>query len=70
MCLIIFLKRFCPAVAPIGYIEDLNRVDVNDLKNFFLRWYGPNNATNTKVVLVGDITQNEILPKLAFLNKQ
>lgn len=31
----------------IGYIEDLNRVNVNDLKNFFLRWYGPNNATIT-----------------------
>ncbi len=29
----------------IGYIEDLNRVGVNDLKEFFLRWYGPNNAT-------------------------
>lgn len=29
----------------IGYVEDLNRVDVNDLKKFFLRWYGPNNAT-------------------------
>ena len=32
---------------PIGYIDDLNRVDVNDLKRFFLRWYGPNNATLT-----------------------
>jgi zinc protease len=32
---------------PIGYVEDLNRVDVNDLKAFFLRWYGPNNATLT-----------------------
>ena len=31
----------------IGYIEDLNRIDVNDLKEFFLRWYGPNNATLT-----------------------
>jgi len=31
----------------IGYIEDLNRVSANDLKNFFLRWYGPNNATLT-----------------------
>jgi zinc protease len=31
----------------IGWIEDLNRVDVNDLKKFFLRWYGPNNATLT-----------------------
>jgi zinc protease len=31
----------------IGYIEELNRVNVNDLKNFFLRWYSPNNATLT-----------------------
>lgn len=31
----------------IGYIEDLNRVNVQDLKNFFLRWYGPNNAVLT-----------------------
>ncbi len=36
----------------IGYIEDLNRVDVNDLKKFFLRWYGPNNAVLT---IGGDI---------------
>ena len=31
----------------IGWTEDLDRVDVNDLKAFFLRWYGPNNATLT-----------------------
>ncbi len=31
----------------IGYMDDLNRVNVNDLKKFFLRWYGPNNATVT-----------------------
>ncbi len=31
----------------IGYVEDLDRVDVNDLKKFFLRWYGPNNAAVT-----------------------
>jgi len=31
----------------IGYLEDLDRVNVNDLKAFFLRWYGPNNATLT-----------------------
>jgi zinc protease len=36
----------------IGYIEDLNRVNVQDLKNFFLRWYGPNNAT---ITIGGDI---------------
>lgn len=42
---------------PIGYIEDLNRVDVNDLKNFFLRWYGPNNAVLT---VGGDIDVKQV----------
>ncbi len=42
----------------IGYIEDLNRVDVDDLKNFFLRWYGPNNATLT---IGGDIKPAEVI---------
>jgi len=31
----------------IGWLEDLDRADVNDLKRFFLRWYGPNNAALT-----------------------
>src|SRR6186713_2762460 len=42
----------------IGYIEDLNRSDVNDLKNFFLRWYGPNNATLT---VGGDVTAKDVV---------
>jgi len=42
----------------IGYIEDLNSVDVNDLKNFFLRWYGPNNATLT---IGGDVNPKEVV---------
>ncbi len=42
----------------IGYIEDLNRVNVNDLKKFFLRWYGPNNATLT---IGGDIDEQQTL---------
>lgn len=42
----------------IGYVEDLNRVDVNDLKNFFLRWYGPNNAT---VSVGGDVKPAEVV---------
>ena len=42
----------------IGYVEDLDRVDVNDLKNFFLRWYGPNNAV---ITIGGDVdVQNAI----------
>lgn len=42
----------------IGYIEDLNRGNVNDLKNFFLRWYGPNNATLT---VGGDVNSLEVV---------
>lgn len=45
----------------IGYVNDLNRVQLQDLKNFFLRWYGPNNAV---LVLVGDVNTAEAL-KLA-----
>ncbi|MEM5555591.1 pitrilysin family protein [Pseudocolwellia sp. AS88] len=42
----------------IGHMEDLDRVDVNDLKAFFKRWYGPNNATLT---IGGDINTAETL---------
>jgi zinc protease len=42
----------------IGYVEDLNRVDVEDLKNFFMRWYGPNNAVLT---IGGDIDKTQTL---------
>ena len=42
----------------IGYLEDLDRSNVNDLKNFFLRWYGPNNATLT---VGGDIKPKEVV---------
>ncbi|MCC9167633.1 M16 family metallopeptidase [Pontibacter harenae] len=45
----------------IGSLEDLNRVQLNDLKNFFLRWYGPNNAVLT---VGGDVKPAEVV-KLA-----
>ncbi|MFD2786909.1 M16 family metallopeptidase [Hymenobacter rubripertinctus] len=45
----------------IGYLEDLDRSNVDDLKNFFLRWYGPNNATLT---VGGDVKTQDVL-KLA-----
>ncbi|ROV59808.1 insulinase family protein [Vibrio ponticus] len=47
----------------IGYVEDLDRVDVNDLKAFFLRWYGPNNAVLT---IGGDI---DVEQTLEWVNK-
>src|SRR5687768_3346614 len=42
----------------IGYVEELNKVTVDDLKNFFLRWYGPNNATLT---VGGDVVTKDII---------
>ncbi len=42
----------------IGYVEDLNRVNVDDLKNFFLRWYGPNNAVLT---IGGDVNTSNVV---------
>ncbi|ASD68648.1 hypothetical protein B1L02_17580 [Pseudoalteromonas piscicida] len=44
---------------PIGYMSDLNRANSNDLKAFFKRWYGPNNATLT---IGGAVTPDEVLP--------
>lgn len=46
----------------IGYLQDLDRVDVNDLKKFFLRWYGPNNAALT---IGGDIDEAQTLAWVA-----
>ncbi len=42
----------------IGYLEDLDRASLSDLKNFFLRWYGPNNAS---ITIGGDINPQEVL---------
>src|SRR5574337_173570 len=42
----------------IGYVDDLNRVNVTDLKNFFMRWYGPNNATLT---IAGDVKPADVV---------
>ncbi len=42
----------------IGYIEDLNNATLDDLKNFFLRWYGPNNAVLT---ISGDVTPEKTM---------
>lgn len=45
----------------IGYLVDLDAVGVEDLKRFFMRWYGPNNAVLT---VAGDVNTAEVV-KLA-----
>ncbi len=59
-------KNFYPYGHPyswltIGYVEDLDAVNETDLKRFFLRWYGPNNATLT---IGGDVNTDQVV-KLA-----
>ena len=51
----------------IGYLEDIDRADLNDLKKFFVEWYGPNNATLT---IGGDFDTQQTLEwvKLYFGN--
>ncbi len=45
----------------IGYLDELDRATLDDLKKFFLRWYGPNNAVLT---VAGDVNTQEVV-KLA-----
>ncbi len=56
-------KALYPAGHPyswpvIGYVDDLNRATLEDVKNFFLRWYGPNNAI---LSISGDFTPADAL---------
>ncbi len=42
----------------IGYVNDLNSAQLQDVQRFFLRWYGPNNAC---IILSGDVDTKEAL---------
>ncbi len=42
----------------IGYTEDLDRATLEDMKNFFIRWYGPNNAC---LIVSGDVNPMEVV---------
>ncbi len=61
------MKNLYPASHPyswpvIGWIEDLDAADLDDLQRFFLRWYGPNNA---QLVIGGDIEVEQTLEWVA-----
>ncbi|GIV28969.1 MAG: peptidase M16 [Bacteroidia bacterium] len=42
----------------IGYVDELNAATLDDVRNFFLRWYGPNNAILT---ISGDFDKKQAL---------
>jgi zinc protease len=65
-------ERFAQALYPeghpyswpvIGWPDDLERATVDDVKHFFQRWYGPNNATLT---IGGDFDETQTL---AWINQ-
>ena len=41
----------------IGWMADLQRMDINELRDWYQAWYAPNNAT---LVVVGDVTPDEV----------
>ncbi|SEA39661.1 zinc protease [Alkalimonas amylolytica] len=43
----------------IGHMDDIDRTTMADLKQFFLRWYGPNNAVLT---IGGAVDTEQVLP--------
>ena len=45
----------------IGWMDDLENLELAELKDWYQRWYAPNNAT---LVVVGDVKANEVF-KLA-----
>lgn len=45
----------------IGYLRDLDNATIEDVKNFFMRWYAPNNAS---LIISGDVNPQEAI-KLA-----
>lgn len=56
-------KILYPAAHPyswsvIGYLDDLNNASLDDVKGFFLRWYGPNNAI---ISIAGDFNSADAL---------
>jgi zinc protease len=42
----------------IGFTDDLDRVTVDDVKKFFMRWYGPNNAV---LCISGDVNPKDVV---------
>lgn len=45
----------------IGSMEDLNKASLEDVQNFFKRYYSPNNAT---VAIVGDFKSADVMAKM------
>ncbi|MFT0213423.1 pitrilysin family protein [Pseudomonas sp. F1_0610] len=45
------------SIPTIGWMHDLNRMTINDLRQWHEQWYAPNNAT---LVIVGDVQPEQV----------
>src|SRR5690606_945446 len=54
------------AIPVIGTAKTVESIALADVKNFYQNYFSP---SVTNLVIVGDVEQNQIMPKLAFLNK-
>ena len=41
----------------VGYVEDVKKLNVNDLTSFYVKWYAPNNAV---LIVAGDTTADQV----------
>ncbi len=41
----------------VGWMQDLNNMTIDDLRNWYQKWYAPNNAT---LVVAGDVNPDEV----------
>lgn len=61
---LLYGKDHIKSVPGNGTEETVNNITLDDVKNFYQSYYGPDHS---EVVIVGDVEQNEIMDELSFL---
>ncbi len=64
-----FFRNHPYATGPLGKLEDLKSLTVDDCRSYYRKWYSPDNAV---LVMVGDFDQESIFEKVGkyFLEKK
>ena len=52
----VFYENHPYKISPLGMIEDIESISDSDLRDYYLKWYSPDNAV---MVIVGDFDSNE-----------
>ncbi|MFD1754860.1 insulinase family protein [Rufibacter sediminis] len=54
------------AIPVAGTVQTVESISLDDVKKFYANYFSP---SVTNLVVVGDVDQKQVMPKLAFLNK-